>query len=227
MEDIFRQFEQVERPEDKISLDPLLPGDKPSGLGEYPVKVRPWLYTDNFFTGLGLAVVARIVEQAGGQLRVDSGPGGSRFSFLLPFTLPEQKGHRAFTNLVSSRPGSHTSGTSEVDDFVSALSTSHMGPEARESQPASVLRREPNAVQSGEGVFPVQDSRTGVRGVKVDSFFLDRPPAEGRGPAALEQSQRPELEGATDDAEEEEPTRPPGQLRVLVVDVRTFAAIRV
>ncbi|KAG9043589.1 Light-sensor Protein kinase [Tulasnella sp. UAMH 9824] len=201
LEDIFRQFEQVERPEDKISLDPLLPGDKPSGLG------------------LGLAVVARIVEQVGGQLRVDSGPGGSRFSFLLPFTLPDHKGHRAFTNLVPSRPGSQTSGTSEVDDFVSALSTSHMGQvDTRESQPASVLRREPTTVPSGEGVFPVQDSRTGVRGVKMDPFFLDRPPAEGRGPAALEQSQRPELEDAIDEAEEEESKRPPGQLRVLVVD---------
>lgn len=178
--------------------------------------------------GLGLAVVARIVEQVGGQLRVDSGPGGSRFSFLLPFTLPEHKGHRAFTNLVPSRPGSHTSGTSEVDDFVSALSASHMGQaDARESQPASVLRREPSTVQSGEGVFPVQDSRTGVRGVKMDSFFLDRPLAEGREPAALEQSQRPELEGVIQDAGEEESKRPLGQLRVLVVDVRTFAARRV
>ncbi|KAG8926385.1 Light-sensor Protein kinase [Tulasnella sp. 408] len=201
LEDIFRQFEQVERPDDKISLDPLLPGDKPSGLG------------------LGLAVVARIVEQVGGQLRVDSGPGGSRFSFLLPFTLPEHKGHRAFTTLVPSRPGSHTSGTSEVDDFVSALSASHMGQaDARESQAASILRREPSTVQSGEGVFPVQDSRTGVRGVKMDPFFLDRLPAEGRGPAALEQSQLPELEGVIDAAEEEEPKRPLGQLRVLVVD---------
>ncbi|KAG8929351.1 Light-sensor Protein kinase, partial [Tulasnella sp. 417] len=201
LEDIFRQFEQVERPEDKISLDAPLPGDKPSGLG------------------LGLAVVARIVEQAGGQLRVDSGPGGSRFSFLLPFTLPEHKGHRSFTNIVSSRPGSHTSGTSEVEDFVSAISASHMSPvDARESQPALVLRREPNTVQSGEGVFPVQDSRTGVRGVKMDPFFLDRPAVEDRGPAALEQSQRPGLEDATEDAEEPESTRPLGQLRVLVVD---------
>lgn len=201
LEDIFRQFEQVERPEDKVSLDPPLSGDKPSGLG------------------LGLAVVARIVEQAGGQLRVDSGPGGSRFSFLLPFTLPEHKGHRAFTNLVSSTPGSHTSGTSEVEDFVSALSASHMGQvDARESQPTSVLRREPNTVQSGEGVFPVQDSGIGVRGVKMDSFFLDRPPADGRVPGALDQSQQPGLEGATEDVDEDESKRPPGQLRVLIVE---------
>lgn len=87
--------------------------------------------------------------------------------------------------------------------------------DTRESQPASVLRREPSATQSGEGVFPVQDSRTGVRGVKMDSFFLDRPATEARGPAALEQSEIPELEIAG----VEESSRPPGQLRVLVVEV--------
>lgn len=38
LEDIFRQFEQVERPEDKISLDPLPAGDKPSGLGKYLIE---------------------------------------------------------------------------------------------------------------------------------------------------------------------------------------------
>ncbi|KAG9018802.1 Light-sensor Protein kinase [Tulasnella sp. 427] len=216
LEDIFRQFEQVERPEDKISLETPMPSDKPSGLG------------------LGLAVVARIVEQAGGQLRVDSGPGGSRFSFLLPFTLPEHKGHRAFTSLVSSRPGSHTSGTSEVEDFVSAISASHMGQsDNRESQPASVQRREPVAVQSGEGVFPVQDSRTGVRGVKLDSFFLDRAAVETRESAALEENEAPAIEtaevvqAATEEEhegpevieqEEEGSSRPPGQLRVLVVE---------
>lgn len=38
------------------------------------------------FKGLGLAVVARIIEQLGGQLRVDSKSNeGSTFSFLIPF----------------------------------------------------------------------------------------------------------------------------------------------
>lgn len=40
--------------------------------------------------GLGLAVVARIVEQLGGQLRVDSKVDiGSRFSFLIPVTVDD------------------------------------------------------------------------------------------------------------------------------------------
>ena len=62
LENIFREFEQVESAQPKTSTAPGL--------------------------GLGLAVVARSVEQLGGQLRVDSKVDqGSRFSFLIPFTL--------------------------------------------------------------------------------------------------------------------------------------------
>jgi hypothetical protein len=62
LESIFREFEQVESAQPKTSTAPGL--------------------------GLGLAVVARSVEQLGGQLRVDSKVDqGSRFSFLIPFTV--------------------------------------------------------------------------------------------------------------------------------------------
>jgi hypothetical protein len=62
LENIFREFEQVESAQPKTSTAPGL--------------------------GLGLAVVARSVEQLGGQLRVDSKVDqGSRFSFLIPFTV--------------------------------------------------------------------------------------------------------------------------------------------
>ncbi|KAI0293841.1 hypothetical protein B0F90DRAFT_1760492 [Multifurca ochricompacta] len=62
LENIFREFEQVESVQPKTSTAPGL--------------------------GLGLAVVARSVEQLGGQLRVDSKiDQGSRFSFLIPFML--------------------------------------------------------------------------------------------------------------------------------------------
>lgn len=62
-----------------------------------------------FHSGLGLAVVARIVEQLGGQLRVDSTEGkGSRFSFLIPLALA--------TDEVVSRQGtsSRSSGSSRA-----------------------------------------------------------------------------------------------------------------
>lgn len=62
LESIFREFEQVESAQPKKSTAPGL--------------------------GLGLAVVARSLEQLGGQLRVDSKVDqGSRFSFLIPFTV--------------------------------------------------------------------------------------------------------------------------------------------
>jgi hypothetical protein len=62
LESIFREFEQVESAQPKKSTAPGL--------------------------GLGLAIVARSVEQLGGQLRVDSKVDqGSRFSFLIPFTV--------------------------------------------------------------------------------------------------------------------------------------------
>lgn len=62
LERIFREFEQVESAQPKTSAAPGL--------------------------GLGLAVVARSVEQLGGQLRVESKvEQGSRFSFIMPFTM--------------------------------------------------------------------------------------------------------------------------------------------
>jgi hypothetical protein len=65
LEDMFRTFEQVEMENDMPT---------PKGGGHL---------------GLGLAVVARIVSQLGGQLRVESKVGtGSKFTFVLHFRLP-------------------------------------------------------------------------------------------------------------------------------------------
>jgi hypothetical protein len=92
LESIFREFEQVESAQPKSSTTPGL--------------------------GLGLAVVARSVEQLGGQLRVDSKVDqGSRFSFLIPFTVWDGSGR----NLVGQggygrtvQPVSHPSPSSSL-----------------------------------------------------------------------------------------------------------------
>ncbi|KAG9003263.1 Light-sensor Protein kinase [Tulasnella sp. JGI-2019a] len=188
LEEIFRQFEQVEHDSNE---------QKPQGLG------------------LGLAVVARIVEQLGGQLRVDSRVGaGSRFSFLLPFTLPDRSGDSA--SMIPSGPPSHST-VSEVDDFVTAMSTSHMAREvipehSKKSSPAASLQRQP-----ADGVFYVQDSKTAVRGIKIDEFALDRDhiasPARER--SKFDFGRQAPSRVVTGDPV---PKRPPGQLRVLVVE---------
>ena len=89
---------------------------------------------------MGLAVVARIVEQLGGQLRVDSNVNkGSHFSFLIPLTLCDSS-----TDLSQSPSSaqplsafSHSrdihnrhnsgSGRSELDSLVGAVQPNHLG----------------------------------------------------------------------------------------------------
>ncbi|KAG8886222.1 Light-sensor Protein kinase [Tulasnella sp. 331] len=190
LEEIFRQFEQVEHEEH---------GQRPA----------PGL-------GLGLAVVARIVEQLGGQLRVDSQIGsGSRFSFLLPFTLPSDQ--RGNSSVIASGPPSRST-VSEVDDFVTAMSTSHMVREpvpegAKQTSPAASVQRQPN-----DGLFYVQDSKTAVRAIKVDEFQLDRDhlasPSKERSGFDFGRMAPPR----PIEEEETAPKRPFGQLRVLVVE---------
>ncbi|KAG8905480.1 Light-sensor Protein kinase [Tulasnella sp. 403] len=199
LEDIFRQFEQVEREEDNQN--------RPSGLG------------------LGLAVVARIVEQVGGQLRVDSSEKGSRFSFLLPFTLPDNKLGKP-GKLIESRPQSQASGASEVDDFVSAISASHISEQPLRGSPsASVLQRE-SMHGHGEGVFHVQDSSVGIRGVKIDQFYLDREPRHP--PPSTPHAQEDITDEPVKRKFQEAVPRPDGQLRIMVVeDERVNSALMV
>ncbi|KAH9922613.1 uncharacterized protein B0H18DRAFT_1017063 [Fomitopsis serialis] len=101
LECIFREFEQVESTPTRAPVPGL---------------------------GLGLAVVARIVEQLGGQLRVDSRIGeGSRFSFLIPFTT--DAGEYSVTS-DSRCPSSRSFGSAddesrgnEIDNLVQAFSS--------------------------------------------------------------------------------------------------------
>ncbi|KAF9013357.1 hypothetical protein BDQ17DRAFT_1386916 [Cyathus striatus] len=107
LDSIFREFEQVESSEPRSTTD--------AGVG------------------LGLAVVARIIEQLGGQLRVDSKVDeGSRFSFLIPLSLSmEPESERPATpgsQHSSTRSGSMKSIRSEIDELVEALSADHMVP---------------------------------------------------------------------------------------------------
>jgi hypothetical protein len=164
--------------------------------------------------GLGLAVVARVVEQLGGQLRVDSKTGeGSRFSCLLPF--PVADGHRQIELRSSSAEdaaGSGTSNTSEIDSLVEALSTSHMIPHTPGRQGLPSRRPKPKRVRPPtEGKFEVEDSFFPVRGVKVDNVEMD---VAAKGMRVLPRtSSAPRLKSR--------PIQPRSQnaLRVLIVEV--------
>ncbi|TFK52362.1 hypothetical protein OE88DRAFT_1628063 [Heliocybe sulcata] len=103
LDSLFREFEQVEVSTNK---------PVPQGIG------------------LGLAVVARIVEQLGGQLRVDSKIGeGSRFSFLIPFELhPDGRSgasgsaHSSLKSMLS-RTTSHDAVAPELDGVVGSIAS--------------------------------------------------------------------------------------------------------
>jgi signal transduction histidine kinase len=81
MEALFRALEQVQS-DDVLSS----PG---GGLGLFQSKESPPLHEENAL-GLGLAIVARILRNMDGHLRVKSEEGkGSRFILQFPFEVPE------------------------------------------------------------------------------------------------------------------------------------------
>jgi len=49
-------------------------------------------------SGLGLSICRKFVESLGSELRVDTGPGGTRFWFALPLSLTETSGDLAIGN---------------------------------------------------------------------------------------------------------------------------------
>jgi hypothetical protein len=119
--------------------------------------------------------VARIIEQLGGQLRVDSKPNeGSKVSFLIPFVLHDpsfihssSRASSISSHSQQSRQGSDGSGLNEINSFVEALSTNHMvgSPKAGHSRPP----------RWKDGSFPVEGSKYPVRSVKADEFELGKP----------------------------------------------------
>lgn len=170
LESIFREFEQVET----------APRAHSPGLGTWSFCLFHGHLPDDA-PGLGLAVVARIVEQLGGQLRVDSNLGqGSRFSFLLPLTTDV---HR---NSVSRSSGSSRSSLvltqhggsrgSELNDLVDTLSVSHMDDSVALPRPSNDRTSTGrSSTGSAGGHVEIQDSGIPLRPVKVDEFSLDRP----------------------------------------------------
>ncbi|SCV69208.1 BQ2448_2228 [Microbotryum intermedium] len=133
LESLFREFEQVSTVGDEQGRE---------------------VTTSAGTVGLGLAVVARIIRNLGGQLRVESKEGeGSKFMAIIPFQLPPQPisppgsstmdnetlaassrtisvfdGQRSLTR--SNSTGSGGSKNSDIDSLISAMSSSHMSPAA-------------------------------------------------------------------------------------------------
>jgi hypothetical protein len=194
LESIFREFEQVE-------------------------SVAPRTATPGL--GLGLAVVARIVEQLGGQLRVESKVGeGSRFSFLIPFAVAGEVGSRSCST--SSRVGLGSRGSSsgsDIDNLVEALTSDHM------SSPNRSLNNISSQVSQADkaGSFGIPDSNTPLHAVKVDPVAA----AAGhphRGASNTATAERHPEAGAISirpaQRTRNTPDKKPVQLRVLIVEVR-------
>ncbi|KAJ7714204.1 hypothetical protein B0H16DRAFT_1808320 [Mycena metata] len=110
--------------------------------------------------GLGLAVVARIVEQLGGDELVMSSPAASSNN----------------SSLRRSRRRSIDSG-GEIDSLVEAIAASHMiSPSPQGSQHRRTRSSSPESQPVAmNGVFGVSDSSIPLRPIKVDGFGIDGP----------------------------------------------------
>lgn len=185
--------------------------------------------------GLGLAVVARIVEQLGGQLRVDSRvEQGSRFSFLIPLSFhtgaanPLSSSSQASSPdslRIRSRPPSINS-SNEIDSLVEAISSNHMGPKSSSPKSSPSLKDQRNidgspnipSTKRSEGTFEVVGSQVPVRPIKMDEN-INTPSANLRlGTVALRSTQGSHAASSA----ELDPSQKcaPSKLRVLIVEVR-------
>ena len=180
------------------------------------------------------------MEQLGGQLRVDSALGkGSRFSFLLPLTTERSSSGRltlATSNSshsslsrsgVPSRAESKNSRTSEIDNLVEALASSHMNAQPRSSSgpsPPRLRSRDSPIRKPDNGRVELPGCANPLKPVKIDEFNLD-PPVKSSSPALLS----PRTKAS--------PNKRPGgsrshgdsyrlpKLRILIVEVRTMHPI--
>jgi hypothetical protein len=156
------------------------------------------MYLDNDLTplrhlqGLGLAVVARIVEQLGGQLRVDSEVNfGSRFSFLIPLALsaegleaaPSAESSGSFVDSQAGSPPTSAlpSREREIDGLVVMLDASHISPcvlpqrdaallpvDTAPRSPRLVAGASPSITTDGRGTLEVKDPVVPICPIKAD-----------------------------------------------------------
>lgn len=193
LESIFREFEQVE--------------------SAAPRTASPGL-------GLGLAVVARIVEQLGGQLRIESKVNeGSRFSFLIPFTVAG--GVNSTSCGASSRVGvgsRKSSSGSEIDGLVEALVSDHLSSKNRSL--VGIPSRSSHTDKTGSLEIP--DSNTPLHAVKIDPVIASLGHPHREAPTTLVAERNLEVNALSTasrsrgDAGDKKPDR----LRVLIVEVR-------
>lgn len=204
LEAIFREFEQVE----SVIADPnnrredAMSGSMSSSGSLVTTNRRSSADEKNSGIGLGLAIVARIVKNIGGQLRVDSTVGeGSRFTYFLPFRSSsaseaaerndgESKLQRS--NSMESGGSGNSSVRSEINSLVEAISAPHL-----EESKGSASRRSFDNMRSAKGAMnpssrsqissakmeqrsssndggiAVTDSVVPLRSVKVDRHELD------------------------------------------------------
>ena len=192
LESIFREFEQVE--------------------SAAPRTASPGL-------GLGLAVVARIVEQLGGQLRVESKVDeGSRFSFLIPFAVV--RGMDSTSCSTSSRIGigsRKSSSGSDIDDLVEALASDHMS--SRNRSLMNVPSQPSHADKAGS--LEITDSNTPLHAVKIDPVVasLGHPYREAPATVVTERPLEGNAVSTTSRSRRGAGDMTPFRLRVLIVEV--------
>jgi hypothetical protein len=122
LDHIFREFEQVEKLDSNLRKNEKA---EEMGVGKNPITTLIYGFLRKQI-GVGLAVVARIVSQLGGQLRVESKVGeGTTVSFLIPLSLPETKPPGTRTSSSSSirlrKRISASSESEEIGNLVDAL----------------------------------------------------------------------------------------------------------
>lgn len=200
LESIFREFEQVE--------------------STAPRTTSPGL-------GLGLAVVARIVEQLGGQLRVESKVNeGSRFSFLIPFAVAGEIDSTSCST--SSHAGvcsRKSSSGSDIDGLVEALASDHMS--SRNRSLISIPSQPSNADKAGSLEIP--DSNTPLHAVKIDPVVASLShPRRGTSTAVVAEKQPGgNTVSTTSPSRGDAGDKKPIRLRVLIVEVCFNILIRV